>query len=239
MNEIWKDIYFVENGIEWDYRGLYQVSNKGGRVKSLKYGKEKILKPVKNTKGYEHVFLYKNGKRKTFKIHRLVAFMFIEGYFEGAEIDHIDTNRTNNHVSNLRWCTSKENSNNELSRKHYSEAKKGENHYIYGKHRADETRKKMSEAKKGENNPMYGKHHSEETRAKQSETMKGKNKGKNNPQATLVDRFDKQGNYIDTKYQFEYVQLGFNKSGISSCCKGRHKTHKGFIFKYHEDKEED
>ena len=37
MEEIWKDIYFVENGIEYDYRGLSQVSNKGN-VKSLGNG---------------------------------------------------------------------------------------------------------------------------------------------------------------------------------------------------------
>ena len=35
MEEIWKDIYFIENGVIWDYRGLYQVSNLG-RIKSLK-----------------------------------------------------------------------------------------------------------------------------------------------------------------------------------------------------------
>lgn len=62
-------------------------------------------------------------------------------------------------------------------------------------------------------------------------------KGKNNPCATLVDRFDKQGNLIDTKYNFEYVAMGFNAGAISSCCKGKHKTHKDFIFKYHEEVE--
>ena len=71
-----------------------------------------------------------------------------------------------------------------------------------------------------------------------SEIMKGKGKGEKNKgekhgRATLVDRFDKWGNYVDTKYQFEYVQLGFDSGNISSCCKGRLKTHKGFIFKYH------
>lgn len=80
-----------------------------------------------------------------------------------------------------------------------------------------EFRKKQSEAHKGEKNPMYGR------------------TGEKHPRATLVDRFDKQGNYIDTKYQFEYVQLGFINSCISSCCKGKRKTHKGFIFKYHEE----
>ena len=63
-NEIWKDIK--------EYEGLYQVSNLG-RVKSLKFGKEKILKPLKFTKGYLGVRLYKDLAVKTITIHRLVV----------------------------------------------------------------------------------------------------------------------------------------------------------------------
>ena len=62
--EIWKDIK--------GYEGLYQVSN-FGRVKSLKFGKEKILKPLKFTKGYLGVRLYKDLAVKTITIHRLVV----------------------------------------------------------------------------------------------------------------------------------------------------------------------
>lgn len=120
MEEIWKDIYFVENGIEYDYRGLYQVSNKGS-VKSLGNGnsnssKEKILKTDKNSCGYLRVTLCKNNKMKRFMIHRLVAHMFINGYFDGAEIDHIDTNRYNNSVENLKWCNREDNMHNELTK---------------------------------------------------------------------------------------------------------------------------
>lgn len=79
----------------------------------------------------------------------------------------------------------------------------------------------------GEKAPLYGKHHSEETRAKQSEAHKGKPKGQ------LIDRYTLDGTLIDTKYHFQYVQMGFNKGNISSCCKGRIKTYKGYIFKYH------
>ena len=97
-----------------------------------------------------------------------------------------------------------------------------------------ERSRKISEAHKGEKNHMYGKQHTEETRAKQSEAHKGKNKGEKNGRATLVDRFDKQGNYIDTKYQFEYVAIGFDKNGISKCCKGKQKSTGGYVFKYHD-----
>ena len=79
MQEVWKDVYFEEDGVIWNYQGAYQVSNMG-RVKSLNYkrtGKEKILKPRKNKEGYLQVGLWKNGKEKKIRINQLVAFMFI------------------------------------------------------------------------------------------------------------------------------------------------------------------
>lgn len=216
MNEIWKDVHFIEDGEVWDYRNLYQVSN-FGRVKSLKYGKEKILKAIKNKNGYLHITLCKSNKAKQFLIHRLVAHMFCSGFFNKAEVDHIDTNRQNNNADNLRWCKHKENCNNDLSKKHYSEPKK------------EETKRKLSEAHKG-------KTLSDEHKRKMSEAMKGKYKGENHPNlGKLIDRFTLDGKYIDTHYQFEYVQMGFNHGNIYNCCKGKHKTHKGFIFKYHDE----
>ena len=123
MKEEWKDIYFVENGIEYDYRGEYQVSN-FGRVKALNFnrtGKEQILVAGK-IRNYLSVSLRKNNKSKSFRVHRLVAHMFLDGYFDGAYVDHINTIPYDNHVDNLRWCTPKENSNNLITQKR----KKGE-----------------------------------------------------------------------------------------------------------------
>lgn len=128
--EVWKDIYFVENDIIWDYRGLYQVSNYGN-VKSLeRYKKnhnklilveERIMKPFKNGDRYYRVSL--NGKK--FLVHRLVAHMFVDGYFDGAEVDHIDTNIFNNRVENLKWCTAKENKNNPLTKECHRKKRTG------------------------------------------------------------------------------------------------------------------
>lgn len=80
MSEIWKDVYCVENGIEYNYRGLYLVSSEGN-VKILNYnktGKEKVLKLGEFNGSYLQVNLCKNGKQKRFLVHRLVAFMFLE-----------------------------------------------------------------------------------------------------------------------------------------------------------------
>jgi hypothetical protein len=100
--EIWKPIKDYEN---------YEVSNLG-RVKSLNYhreNREKILKPLKHRDGYLLVVLYKSGKRKHFQIHRLVAQAFILNPENKPCINHIDCNPSNNCVSNLEWCTPKEN----------------------------------------------------------------------------------------------------------------------------------
>lgn len=128
MKEYWRNIK--------DYEGLYQVSNHG-RVKSLKYGKEKILKAGKNKKGYLYVVLCKYGVKKTFRVHRLVAEAFIPNPENKPCIDHINTDRTDNRADNLRWCTQKDNCNNEASLRHYSEAKKGDNNPLYGKFGAE------------------------------------------------------------------------------------------------------
>ena len=98
--EIWKDVV--------GYEGLYQVSNMG-RVKSLNYGRERILKASDNGSGYLYVALCKKGKYKNFLVHRLVAMVFISNPENKPCIDHIDTNKRNNKVENLRWVTHEEN----------------------------------------------------------------------------------------------------------------------------------
>lgn len=90
------------------YEELYQVSN-WGRVKSLprngtvKYAR--ILKPGTNRYGYLYVNLCKDGKVKTFTVHRLVAEAFLPNPDNLPCINHKDECKTNNNVDNLEWCT--------------------------------------------------------------------------------------------------------------------------------------
>lgn len=116
--EIWKDIP--------NYEGLYQVSN-WGQVKSLSYnktGKEKIMKPSKDKNGYLHVNLYKDGKRKSFLVHRLVAMTFIPNLENLPIINHKDEDKQNNHVDNLEFCTHEYNLNYGTRNNRMSQAKK-------------------------------------------------------------------------------------------------------------------
>ena len=87
----------------------YFVSN-FGNIKNSKTNK--ILKLNNHRQGYKLINLYKNGIRKSFKVHRLVGLAFLENPDNKPMIDHIDENKSNNNVKNLRWCCQKENSYN-------------------------------------------------------------------------------------------------------------------------------
>ena len=108
-HEVWKDIK--------GYEGQYQVSNKGNihsverkNSRGRKCG-GRILKPGYDKNGYLLVSLYKNGKSKTKKIHRLVLETFVPNPNGLPEVNHKDENKTNNELSNLEWCTSRYNTN--------------------------------------------------------------------------------------------------------------------------------
>ena len=96
--EIFKDIE--------GYEGLYMISS-WGRVKRIR--DNSFLNPEITKKGYLRVSLYKNKTRKHFKIHRLVAFAFIDNADNKPQINHKDGNKINNSFTNLEWCTDEEN----------------------------------------------------------------------------------------------------------------------------------
>ncbi|MCF1632931.1 NUMOD4 domain-containing protein [Tetragenococcus koreensis] len=115
MKEIWRTIV--------GYEGFYEVSSLGkvrslkrsieqkGDVKHIRVMEGRVLKHNLDRNGYHKVVLSKNGKTKTFKIHRLVAKAFILNTDNLPQVNHIDEDKTNNCVSNLEWCTAKQNIN--------------------------------------------------------------------------------------------------------------------------------
>jgi hypothetical protein len=80
-----------------------------GRVISTKYAKTKELKPRILPKGYHQVDLMINNKRFGFLVSRLVAEVYIPNPNNLPEVDHKDTNKSNNHMLNLEWVTHSEN----------------------------------------------------------------------------------------------------------------------------------
>jgi len=101
--EIFKDIP--------GYEGIYQVSNLG-RVKSLKFNREKILKLRDNSNGYLQVNLCCERKFKAIRVHQLVAMAFLNHTPDGTMkiiVDHKDNDKLNNRLSNLQLISARYN----------------------------------------------------------------------------------------------------------------------------------
>lgn len=222
-SEIWKDVV--------GYEGLYQVSNFGS-VKSLRInGKKKGIMSQGNHNGYPCIFLRKDGKRHWYAVHRLVALAFIP-QIDGKDcVDHIDGNTTNNHVSNLRWCTNQENTTFPLAMQHRRKAALGENNPFYGKKHSQDSKDKISKSRMGkyggDKNPFFGKKHSEETKRILSEKKKARG-------GIPVNQYSKDGSYIKTWPHAKIAgeTLNISPSSIRGCCKGLRKSIGGFLWKY-------
>jgi hypothetical protein len=112
--DVWRDIP--------GYEGIYQSSNLGRirtHVKKTTYTekhgcrkwKQRVLKQKVSKDNCHRVSLWKNGKEKTWLVHRLVALSFLNKPQGKDYINHKDGDRANNHINNLEWCNHKENSN--------------------------------------------------------------------------------------------------------------------------------
>ena len=119
--EIWKPVV--------GYEGVYEVSS-FGRIRSLdritsyisrtQEGKEyttththkgKLMKQHNNHFGYKVIALRKDGKYRTYMVHRLVADAFLFNPNNYPVVNHKDENKQNNCVDNLEWCTQQYNIN--------------------------------------------------------------------------------------------------------------------------------
>lgn len=198
MKEVWK-LYTDNRCYRKDgtcYQGaIYEVSNYG-RVKRNK----KLIKSIRiDSSGYPCL--------GSIKLSRIVAELFIPNIENKPEVDHIDTNKLNNKVENLRWVTHKENMNNIKTRENISISRKGCDHHgdknpMFGKKQSEESKIKDSEAHKGnkyffgkkhsieslqkmrinklgDKNPMFGRKQSEETRQKMREAWVKRRANKN------------------------------------------------------------
>lgn len=88
------------------YEGIYEISKKG-MVRRIKTGR--ILKHCLNSNGYPTIHLYKQGKRIDYKVHRLVLIIWDRFPKPGEETRHLDSNKLNCNLGNLRWGTRTEN----------------------------------------------------------------------------------------------------------------------------------
>ena len=96
------------------YENLYKI-NKQGKIFSCIYQKEMIQMTTND--GYKYVHLSKFKKRSKGFIHRLLALQYIPNPENKPEIDHIDRNKQNNNIENLRWVSRLENCHNKTNYK--------------------------------------------------------------------------------------------------------------------------
>lgn len=159
--EEWRDIK--------DFEGLYKVSNYG-KVYSVK---SDILLSVADRRGYNKVVLSKNGITKDCSVHRLVAIAFIPNPNKYEQVNHKDSNRKNNIVSNLEWCNASYNIKHGWehgsivghNKPHTEEAKSEISKNRSGIYPSIETKIRMSKAR-------VGKKHSNATKEKLSRANK-------------------------------------------------------------------
>lgn len=204
--------------VEWrdvvGYESVYKVSNDGKLITNYKGEWRDRSINIDNHTGYPCATLYVNGKCKKRYIHRLVAEAFIDNPENKPEVDHINGNRADNRVENLRWVTRKENINNPI------------------------TISRLRAAFTGFKSPHYGRKRSNETRIRISKSLKDSlnNKGKTGclcPLSKPIYRYDLDGNYIDSfAGQSEAARItGVRQADISRVCLYKRKSAGGYIWR--------
>ena len=196
--EVWKELEYKDV--------IYQVSS-WGNVK----GKRKLLKQRENRDGYYEITVGTNKNRTTVRVHRLVALTFIknDNPTYKTEVNHIDTNRKNNNINNLEWCSHIDNVAHSTKLGHYK-------------------------GRYGEDNPNFNNHKLHNKFLENPELLKLQARPESqNGRARKIKLFDINMNYIDTfdwigscaKY---LINNNYTKSKMSSvsgnigqCCKNK------------------
>lgn len=192
--------------IEFEIGGKKYYASNMGYIKNCN---GKILKGNCSKRSTDGYVCHPMPDGKVYRRSRIIAGLFIQNTENKPFVDHINTNRTDDRVENLRWVTAKENSNNPITLEKY--------------HNRESNRK--------------GVKLTEETKSLISHSRKGKCCGASHPKAKKVTQLAENGDVIfvfdcitsAAKSLSEDRNL---RAHISKCCRGKEKTAAGFRWKY-------
>lgn len=132
-----------------NYLECYEVSNLGNVRRKLLGGGYKVINCSIMNRGYRYFQQYRDGKRINHLIHHIVAKLFIGERPENDVIDHIDRNKLNNCVDNLRYCSQLENmKNQDRYKQEITEQDPEKRHPLVCKLYREQNRDKVNEQKK-------------------------------------------------------------------------------------------
>ena len=239
--------------MEWkpikDTDGLYLISD-DGKVFSVR--SNRLIKPQLNNNGYWRVELNINGEAKKYSVHRLVAETFIPNPNDYPVINHKDENPSNNHVSNLEWCTHKYNTNygNRLEKyyEHTHPCRGSANPQSKPIYQFDLNGKRIAKfGSAGEASRVTGLasnviakcangerkqykgfvfQHEEEFRGYNKRQQCGFRNG-------AILQYDLDGNLVNRYEKAQDLEnAGFNQISVNRVCRGERKSYKGFTFKH-------
>lgn len=238
----------MEKNEEWrpvkGYEGYYEASDMGnvksvdryivnhgllGGAKTIKV-KGRLLKQHLTRDGYLYVCLSIGGVNKRVRVHRIIVDAFIPEDNSRQLIDHINTIKTDNRLSNLRRCTASENAQNPITRQHYREYIERNGTDMYKHEMPIEERLRRKTAYSGSGNPMYGKTHNESAKEK----MRYRAKVRIPKNYKMVAQYTLEGELIRIwdGVIFAARGTGINKSSIAGCCRNIGKTAGGFLWQY-------
>ena len=222
------------------YEGMYQISNLC-RVKSMKFGKEKILKNGLNSAGYLFIYLCKEGIIKSFAVHQLVAQAFLGHVIDGHTmvVNHIDGNKLNNNINNLEIVPHRDNSSGKCFRKNQELYSSQYDNVCWNKSK----NKWQSQIRYNGKHYHLGQFDTEKEASELSEiALSHINNG------TFEEYFEKlrDNKYIKVlQYSKDGIfirewnsatqgdkELNIFQPNICKCCKGKLKSAGGFIWKY-------
>ena len=214
------------------------VASSDGKVFNTDWrgtGKTKEVKQSKHHSGYMHFRM--NGK--VIYTHRAIMLAFKGECPSGKEVDHVNGDRCDNRLCNLRYVTRTENVRNPITRKRFLDGTRNASQELW---KNDEYRKKMHDILVYRNknilpnDPKWKKNHTERLKRQwqneeyRNKTLEAIKKACSKPvlQYTLDGQFIKRWN---STHEVQRV-LGYKQTAISSCCLGKCKQRYGFIWKY-------